>query len=78
MNWSNQEPINIGRQGSENIIHTLGGLTDISINSKTHLQSWEIFMDEIIRKIVTYTNQKISKKLADNTYTNEQLKKILK
>ena len=58
LTWTNKPPGNVGRQSRENIINTRCGPTYISNYFKTHLESWNIFMQDIIPKIVNNTNKK--------------------
>ena len=58
--WVNQKPVVRGRQGRENIIRTEGGVTDYSRNAKTESDCFQLFFsDDVVDKLVTYTNKNI-------------------
>ena len=74
--WVNQKPIVRGRQGRENVIRTEGGVTDYSRNAKTESDCFKLFFsDDVVDKLVTYTNKNIINWFANLTETGDLSKK---
>ena len=58
--WTNKKPVNTGRQSSENIVKTRGGVLGSAKNAMTPIECCNIFISaDIINKIVNYTNKRI-------------------
>ena len=74
--WTNERPINVGRQHSSNVIKTKQCLINGSETADSKRKVWELFMTkEMVKKIVACTNIQIEKvRLSMNTDIRENIK----